>query len=345
MTEGNPRIGIIADSTLQGHLLSSAIRGQGYDVVVNTDPEHLQRSWFEADKLELWVVDLSSEDRWQDFLDVLLEDAGAPILFCDGQAPAKTAAEYPRWERRLVGKMLDFVGKPRVQERLESLEPVAPRVAIPTPTEFRERSRPAGAPPGRVWVLGASLGGPAAVKTFLDCLPAELPAAFVLAQHIDGSFLETLTKVLVRDNDFQCRIGFDGEHLEEGTILIAPVEYEIKFDGDGAVTSAGREWEGPYAPSIDQVINNATSCFGARASAILFSGMGNDGSIAGPLMKSRGGQIWAQSSDSCAVSSQPDAARETGCVSYSGSPEELAMQLVEHVRQELRAAGRASSTG
>lgn len=343
MTEPNPRIGIIADSTLQGHLLSSAIRGQGYDVVVNTDPENLQRDWFAEGRLELWVVDLSSEDRWQEFLDVLLEEAGAPILFCDGQAPARNAPEYPRWERRLVGKMLDFVGKPKIQERLESLEPVAPRVAIPTPSEFRESPRKTGAAPERVWVLGASLGGPAAVKTFLDCLPPELPVAFVLAQHIDGSFLETLTRVLVRDNDFQCRIGFDGEHLEEGAILIAPVEYEIQFNDQGAVASSGKEWEGPYAPSIDQVINNAATCFGAHANAILFSGMGNDGSIAGPVMKGKGGQVWAQSTDSCAVSSQPDAARETGCVDYSGSPEELAMQLVEHVRQELRAAGRANT--
>jgi chemosensory pili system protein ChpB (putative protein-glutamate methylesterase) len=333
---GNPRIGIIADSTLQGHLLSQAVRGQGFDLVVNTDPENLQREWFGPDRLDLWIVDLTSEDRWQDFLDVLLEDASAPILFCDGQAPARNASEYPRWERRLLGKMLDYVERPRIEERLESLEPVKPKITIPTPTEFQHYTPTTGGGPERVWVLGASLGGPAAVKLFLDALPAQLPVAFVLAQHIDDGFLETLTRVLVRDNGFRCRIGVDGERLENGTVLIAPVEYEISFAANGGLASTGREWEGPYAPSIDQVMQNASDCFGPRASAIIFSGMGNDGSIAGTQMKSKGGQVWAQSAESCAVSSQPDAVRETGCVGYSGTPEQLAAQLVENVRQELR---------
>ena len=37
------RVGVIADSTLQGHLLSSAVKAQGYQVVVNTDPEALEQ--------------------------------------------------------------------------------------------------------------------------------------------------------------------------------------------------------------------------------------------------------------------------------------------------------------
>lgn len=41
-----------------------------------------------------------------------------------------------------------------------------------------------GDDPMPVWVLGASIGGPQAVKEFLAKLPAGTPAAFVVAQHI-----------------------------------------------------------------------------------------------------------------------------------------------------------------
>ena len=119
MTSGGPRIGIIADTTLQGHLLSSAVRGQGYDVVVNSDPGNIELSWLTSDALDLWVVDLNHEDRWQDFLDRLLEDTPVPILFSDGQAPARNSPLYPRWERRLLSKMLDYVGRPKVEVKLE----------------------------------------------------------------------------------------------------------------------------------------------------------------------------------------------------------------------------------
>ncbi|MFN3712288.1 MAG: chemotaxis protein CheB [Alcanivoracaceae bacterium] len=334
MTSASPRIGIIADTTLQGHLLSSAVRAQGYQVVVNADPANIEARWFSSPDLDLWVVDLNREDRWQDFLDRLLEGSPIPILFSDGQAPARNSPNYPRWERRLLTKMLDYVGRPGVEEKLDKLAVTKPAVSIPTPKEFRQL--PLGPVPQRVWVLGASLGGPAAVKAFLDCLPAELPVAFFLAQHIDNSFLETLAGVLCRDNSFACRVGYDGEQLSHGTVLIAPVEYEVGFTDTGRVVSTGKPWEGPYAPSIDQAIGNASARFGVRAGAILFSGMGNDGSIAGPQMKQRGGVVWGQDAASCACSSQPDSARETGCVSYSGSPDKLALALVEHVRQDIR---------
>ena len=164
------RVGVIADSTLQGHLLSSAVKGQGYQVLVSTEPEALEDRWLAADALDLWVVDLSSEDRWQHFLDDLLERAEVPILFCDGQAPARTDVRYPKWERRLVTKLVSFIGKPAAEERLDVIPAPPPRIRIPQPREF-QAIRP-GDRPRQVWVLGASLGGPAAVKLFLDCLPA-----------------------------------------------------------------------------------------------------------------------------------------------------------------------------
>lgn len=343
MSRPAARIGVIADTTLQGHLLSNAIRGQGYDVVVNTDPGHLDERWFGGASLDLWVVDLSREDLWSNFLDRFLESSAAPILFCDGQAPPRTSPDYPRWERRLLSKMLDYVDRPVVEVHLDKLDRKTPSAArvIPTPSEFRALPRHGAVE--RVWVLGASLGGPAAVKEFLDSLPAELPVAFLLAQHIDAGFVDTLAGVLCRDNGFDCEVGRDGAHLAHGRVTVAPVEYEIEFTAAGAIRSTGREWEGPYAPSIDQAIANVTTRYGGRAGAILFSGMGNDGSIAAPQLGKAGGLVWAQNADSCACSSQPDSVRETGCVSYSATPGQLAQALVETVRRDLQASA-ASAT-
>jgi chemosensory pili system protein ChpB (putative protein-glutamate methylesterase) len=334
MTTASPRIGVIADTTLQGHLLSNAVSGQGYDLVVNTSPNLLEERWFNSEDIDLWVVDLTDEDRWNDFLDRFLEESVAPMLFCDGQAPHKTSEEYPRWERRLLTKMLDYVDRPTVNVQLEALAPTPrQKINIPTPSEFK--LAPRSGRPQRVWVLGASLGGPEAVKVFLDSLPPELPVAFLLAQHIDASFIDTLAGVLCRDNEFSCSVGFDGDSLSHGKVTIAPIDYEVAFSETGVLTSTGKDWDGPYAPSIDQAISNVAQRYGQYSGAILFSGMGNDGSIAAPQMRQRGGVVWAQSADTCACSSQPDSVRETGCVSYSASPEQLALALVEEVRRSL----------
>ena len=327
------RVGVIADDTLQGHLLAGAIRGQGYQLVVNTDPEHLEDRWLEPDAVDLWVVDLSREDRWQRFLDRLLENATAPLLFCDGQAPARTADHYPRWERRLMTKLVGYIGAPGLRENLAAVPETPIGAPIPEPREFRTLTD--GPVAERVWVLGASLGGPAAVKQFLDCLPEHLPVAFVLAQHIDDGFLETLCQVLRRDSKLTCQVAAPGDRLAHGQVLVAPVAQSLTFDTDGGAGLTGERWEGPYAPCIDQVLSNVARGFGHCDGAIVFSGMGNDGAIAAPRLAGDGTAIWAQSTESCAVSSQPDSVRETGCVGYSGTPEQLARQLVERVRREV----------
>lgn len=333
---GPGRVGVIADDTLQGHLLASAIRGQGYQVVVNTDPGNLEPRWLAEGALDLWVVDLSREDRWQRFLDRLLEQAAAPLLFCDGQAPARTAPYYPRWERRLVTKLVGYIGLPAAREKLDTVSARPVAAPIPPPREFQVLAPGAGI--RQVWVLGASLGGPAALKRFLDSLPANLPVAFVLAQHIDHGFLDTLCRVLRREGRIGCQVGAEGSRLNHGQVLVAPVDRAITFTPQGQVRETGLPWEGPYAPSIDQVLHNVADGFGHCDGAIVFSGMGNDGAIAAPRLATSGTTIWAQSAQSCAVSSQPDAVRETGCVSYSGSPEQLARQLVERVRRALVSA-------
>ncbi len=329
-----PRIGVVADTKLQGHLLSSVVKTQGFALAVNTTPDKLDDQWLTSDELELWLVDLSGDGHGDGFLERLLE-APVPILFTDGQAPAQNTEHYPRWERRLLTKILQYVDKPDLSlDTLTAATKTTAQVAtITVPPEFRRIDL--NAVPERVCVLGASLGGPVALKAFLDQLPACIPVAFVLAQHIDSAQQETLSKVLCRDNAFQVRIGFDGEQLRYGRVLIAPTDYEITFTRQGDVFSTGKPWDGPYSPSIDQTILNASRCFGANARTILFSGMGNDGAIAAPQLARDGGQVWVQSSASCIMPSQPDATSATGCVEFTGTPEQLAAQLIQQTKQQL----------
>lgn len=111
------------------------------------------------------------------------------------------------------------------------------------------------------------------------------------------------------------------------------MEREWKLDETGALTELNHPWPGPYGPSIDQVLLNAADHFGNRCHAILFSGMGNDGAIAAPMLKAYGSRIWVQESRSCGNSSMPESVAATGCVSFCGTPEELARELVKTIEE------------
>lgn len=329
----NPRIGVVSDSNLQRLALAQTVKGHGYELGINTSPDRLDEAALISAELDVWLVDMQDDDEI--FLDRLLDSSAVPILFGLEEAPAQGSRNYPRWARRVFVKLRDTVGEPVLEEHLDVLEqaePVIPAAPLELPPECVTRN-----PDGLdlVCVLAASLGGPAAVKEFLDCLPKGMPVAFVLAQHIDERMQDTLAHVLVRHNRIPCKVASAGDRLRHGEILIAPVASEIDFDAEGDVLLRDIKWDGPYSPSIDQMLANVTRRFGERSGALIFSGMGGDGSISGTLMQEAGGFLWAQNAESCACASQPDSMRATGVVTFNGTPTELAAHLVEYVRNRV----------
>ncbi len=320
----NPKIAVVASSLVQADALALAVRSHGYELLATLTTDQISAS--DHIRADVWLADLPEDD--EKTLNILL-DLGQPILFGIEAAPSLNTPQFNLWQRRVYTKLRDTVGEPQLDPGLDALAAAEPPPeSLPLPIELMADNGESL----HVCVLAASLGGPAAVKEFLDQLPAGLPVAFVLAQHIDGRMLEILPQVLGRHNAFVLKIAQAGDMPAIGQVLIAPVQEEIDFAPDGHVMALGRPWDGPYAPSMDQILANVSRRFGHRAMAVIFSGMGADGSVSGPQMVKAGGVIFAQTSVSCACSSQPDAMRATNCVLASGTPTELALLLVDQLR-------------
>ena len=340
-------IGLISDCHLQRHMMQSAVKAHGYPIALNSEPGRLGENFLnEHPRVKAWVVILTDEDRWGEALCQLIELTEVPVLFGLGPAPAKQSREYLHWEHRLVKKLKDLLGTP---QQLNCAEPNTDQAtsthhsitesgsktalnALKLPSHVQPRG-PAD-PVERVIILAASLGGPAAVKEFLDCMPAGLPAAFVYAQHIDDNAANVLLRVLGRHSAMLLTEAKAGAKLRNGEIVVIPVDHEISFDSEGQIVFHTNAWPGPYGPSINQVMLNVADYFRSRTYVILFSGMGNDGAVAGPLVKLYGNFVWTQSSESCVISSMPDAVTATGCVEFRGTPSQLADKLINTIAME-----------
>ncbi|MBQ0746716.1 MAG: chemotaxis protein CheB [Marinobacter sp.] len=342
---GRAPVGIVSDVVLQRHRLQAAAAKFGLEVCFSGDPERLQGQpgFPEAG---LWLVTLEDEADHQALFDYLLENTEAPVLFGLDQAPASGSLEYFRWERRLLGKLERQLGE-RVEPTqldskasLEELAEQAPETDVTS--ELPQWLTPAtpGSVAEEVWVLCASLGGPAAVKAFLDNLPPGLPIGFIYAQHIDGNFAEVLARVLGRHAHYKLKHAEENYRVKNGDVVLMPVEHEWTLESTGVLTELENPWPGPYGPSIDRVLLNTADHYGAHCHAILFSGMGNDGVIAAPLLKAYGSRIWVQESTSCGNSSMPDSVAATGCSSFTGTPEQLARELVKTIEKSCLLKGR-----
>lgn len=326
-----PKVGILAEDLVQQHLLRNALTHFGFEVIFNSSPSKLME--LPSNQPDAWIIDLCEEDEQNyAWLDELLT-SDKPVLFGLEQAPHKTCPTYPKWEKKLYGKLRSFMPITPVLAADESALKQLPLAKVnnqPPPKAFKQQDF-SSLIAKHVWVLGASLGGPAAVKLFLDSLPAGLPIAFIYAQHIDPRFEKTLPSAVGRHCHYKLKNFVENEPLYYGEVLVAPIEHEFSFHNNGLPTSKNAEWPGPYGPSIDQVIINVDKNFGRKAGYILFSGMGNDGAEAITSLTDSELPVWAQTPETCANSSMPDSAIATGRVTFTGTPQNLALQLVNFV--------------
>jgi chemosensory pili system protein ChpB (putative protein-glutamate methylesterase) len=180
----------------------------------------------------------------------------------------------------------------------------------------------------RVWVLGASIGGPEAVREFLGELPRDYPALFLLAQHMGVEFVDLMAQQMAKSTPLTVRTPTHGERVGHGEVVIVPTTHRMQIDPEGIVVLERSTDEGAYSPSIDRVLRDVADRYGANAGAIIFSGMTTDAVEGSKYLSDKGGTIFAQHPDTCVVSSMIDGVVEAGVVKFLGSPKELAEQLL-----------------
>ncbi|MEQ6885586.1 chemotaxis protein CheB [Salicola sp. Rm-C-2C1-2] len=333
---------VIADDVLQRHRLQQTLDKHGVPVAFMGDPQRFA-ALDKSPEAALCLIALADEQEYPELIETLLAADDRPLLFGPGAAPEPGHQEYVRWERRLFAKLEDQLGSLEPLENQNSLDALASeletRDRLPMPTWVAPAGEDETA--RELWVLGASLGGPAAVKAFLDALPGRLPIAFVYAQHIDAHFSGVLSRVLTRDSEWSVVTAEPGRRLRCGDVLQVPVDQELWLDEEARVQLRDSPWTGPYGPSIDQLMANLARVHGGYCHSILFSGMGNDGALGAPALQQAGGDIWVQRPDTCASPAMPESILATGTTEFEGDPRELAERLLRVLSQRTLLSGRS----
>jgi chemosensory pili system protein ChpB (putative protein-glutamate methylesterase) len=246
---------------------------------------------------------------------------GEAVLFDDHREILASPLKSSQWLSRMLGKIENVV----VAEQMPAVEiTVASEVAE---QKFQPDNEHAWAT--HVWILGASLGGPDAVVTFLRQIPENLPVGFIYAQHIEAASTNILLEVVRRNTAMKVRLLRDGMVLGDGEVGIVPVNEVCRVLSMGRIAVSPGSWNGAYAPCIDQLMDDVARNYGGSGGAIVFSGMGVDGAQGGAQIKAYGGSLWVQSPESCVSSIMPQAVRETGMVDREADPVHLAKALVD----------------
>lgn len=329
------RMAVISNSASQRKHLKEALENVGLKVVIN---EAITSSFIRRlDSIDVDVIllDLDEHDSDDIILDSLLDNDSIPIIFNDISVLTFNEPQVlARWYGKLLKKISASVGNNSTEEQTYT-DHYSHTSSANVRNKEQVRSTPIKADDGlakNVWVLGASLGGPDAVKDFFKSLPADLPVAFILTQHLGQNFIGLLAKQLDQVTDYEVLTPSVGHVIRHNQVIVAPVNQRLTINPIGAIELNPIQQEQPYSPSINMVLEDMLSRYGKGLGTIIFSGMGDDGITGCEALHENGSMVWTQSAESCVISSMPENIVKKDIVSFSGSPKKLAEKLYDYLR-------------
>lgn len=186
-------------------------------------------------------------------------------------------------------------------------------------------------PPGErieVLAIGASTGGPPVLQTLLAGLPPTFPVPILIVQHIAAGFLPGLATWLCQRTGFPVRIAAHGEMARAGHVYLAPDDRHLGIGEGGRIELSDRSHDHGLRPSVAHLFRSVASTYGARAAAVLLTGMGKDGAQELKELRELGAVTIVQDAASCVVNGMPGEADRLGAALHVLAPDRMPGLLI-----------------
>ena len=243
-----------------------------------------------------------------------LLEAGAVDVF-----PKPRAIHGPDFDKvanELASRIRILAGV-KVFRRSNSIKSTAAPPIIP--------SRPQSPP--RIVVIGASTGGPQALREILSRLPATFPLPVVCVQHIGSDFLSGMVDWLADASPLAVHKAAHGKTPQAGMVYFAPENTHLELDSAGRFLLSTAPPVDGHRPSVTVAMAAAARCFGGGTVGVLLTGMGRDGADGMASIAAAGGITIAQDEASSVVYGMPKEAVALGAVQHLLPLEQIAPTL------------------
>ncbi len=185
-------------------------------------------------------------------------------------------------------------------------------------------------------LIGVSTGGPAALARVVPALPADLGVPVFIVQHMPALFTAPLAASLGKKSALPVKEAEDGEVAESNRVYLAPGGRHMKLAPNARGAIVVRITDDPpennCKPAVDYLFRSVALGFPGTATAVVMTGMGNDGAAGLQMLKRSGCYTIAQDEASCVVFGMPREAINTGAVDVVAPLEQIAASIVRSVR-------------
>ncbi len=170
-------------------------------------------------------------------------------------------------------------------------------------------------------------------------LPFQLPASYIISQHMPENFTRAFADRLNRYTSLEVAEAQGGEELGPGKVFVAPGSHHLQLvrNGTSVRTEVVRAAEGAkYVPSIDTMFTSAARAMGTGVIGLLLTGMGSDGRDGMKAIKECGGFTIAESEETAVIYGMPKEAVDSGSVDKVLRLEQMAVELTRLIEEKGR---------
>ena len=148
-----------------------------------------------------------------------------------------------------------------------------------------------------------------------------------------AGFTKAFAERLNRSSRFDIKEAEDGDLVLPGSALITPGGKNMIFELQGGEVRARVVMPSAsdrYIPSVDVLFRSCAEIFRSSATAVVLTGMGNDGSKGVRSIKEHGGYVIAESEKTAIVYGMPREAVATGVVDRCVPLDRIASEIITH---------------
>jgi two-component system chemotaxis response regulator CheB len=188
-------------------------------------------------------------------------------------------------------------------------------------------------------VIGSSTGGPNALTTILEALPADFPAPVLIVQHLPENFTTFLAKRLDSACTLIVREAKGGAPVTPGTVWIAQGNHHLETrstDSGIELTTNSGPLVNSCRPAADVLFHTVAECYGPAVLAVVLTGMGQDGLAGCRAISAAGGQVIVQDRSTSVVWGMPGQVAEAGLAEAVLPVEEIGPEIVRRVMDSGR---------
>lgn len=185
--------------------------------------------------------------------------------------------------------------------------------------------------------IGISTGGPNALNQMLPKLPGNLGVPVLIVQHMPPVFTKSLAASLDKKCALTVKEAVNGENILPNVVYIAPGGKQMKLvagtDGQNRrIKITDDPPENSCRPSADYLFRSVADYYVGRATAVIMTGMGSDGTSGLGVLKQKSAFIIGQDEASCIVYGMPKAPAELGYLDIVVPLGKIADEIVNSVK-------------